>query len=95
MNIELWGICCNHVTMLTRWGRVTHIIYASINQDTNGSDNGLSPTQSQVIFYLNQWRLLINHTNETHFNEIIEINQIFIDEIALNSFGSSDAYMCQ
>ena len=44
-------------TMLTHWGRVTHIC---VGTNTNiGSDNGLSPGRRQAIIWTNAWILLI------------------------------------
>ena len=54
-------------TMLTHWGRVTHICVGNIT--ITGSDNGLSPHRRQAIIWTNAGVLLIGHIG-TNFSEI-------------------------
>ena len=63
---------CLNFTMLTHWGRVTHI-YVSILAII-GSNNGLSPGRRQAIIWINAGKLLIGPLG-TKFSEIsIEIH---------------------
>ena len=55
-------------TVLTHWGRVTHICLNKVT--IIGSDNGLSPGQRQAIIWTNDGILLIR-TFQTHFSEIV------------------------
>ena len=58
-------------TVLTHWGRVTHICVSKLT--IIGSDNGLSPGRRQTIIYTNDGILLIGPLG-TIFSEIfIEI----------------------
>ena len=62
---------CIRFTLLTHWGRVTHICVSKLT--IIGSDNGLSPGRRQAIIWINARILLIRHLG-TNFNEIsIEI----------------------
>ena len=69
-----WGMvsvinCSQSVsTLLTHWGRVTHICVSKLN--IIGSDNGLSPGRRQAIIWTNDGILLIR-TLRTHFSEIV------------------------
>ena len=65
--------CCMvvHVrnTVLTHWGRLTHICFDKII--TIGSDNGLSPSWTAPSHYLNQcWYILIGPLG-INFSEIV------------------------
>ena len=61
----------DQLSMLTHWGRVTHICVSK--QSLIGSDNGLSPDRRQAIICTNVGLLLIGPL-ETNFSEIfIEI----------------------
>ena len=56
------------LSMLTHWGRVTHIY---VNKLTIiGSDNGLSPSWRQAIIWTNAGILLIGPLG-TNFSEIL------------------------
>ena len=52
---------------LTHWGWVTHICVGNLT--SIGSDNGLSPYQSQAIIWINARILFIGHVG-TNFSEI-------------------------
>ena len=66
---------CNHlISMLTYWGRVTHICVSK--QTIIGSDNSLSPGQRQAIIWTNAGILLIR-TLGTNFSEILIEIRIF------------------
>ena len=66
---------------LTHWGQVTHIYVSKLT--IIGSDNGLSPGQSQVIILTNAVILSIRPP-ATNFNEIlIEIHIISFKKIHL------------
>ena len=56
------------LTILTHWGRVTHICVSKLT--IIGSDNGLSPGWHQAIIWTNTGVLLIR-TLETNFSEIL------------------------
>ena len=70
----VWRLCCQPIrcnvwkSLLTHWGRVTHICVSDL---TNiGSDNGLSPGRRQGIIWTNAGILLIGPLG-TNFNEIL------------------------
>ena len=68
-------------TILTHWGRVTHICVSKLA--IIGSVNGLSPDRRQAIIWTNAGMLLIV-TLRTNFNEIlIEIHIISFKNIHL------------
>ena len=70
---------CRHV--LTHWGRVTHICVSDLT--IIGSDNGLSPSRRQAIFWTNAGILLIGPLG-TNFSEIlIEIHTLSSKKIHL------------
>ena len=56
------------VTILTLWGRVTHICVGKLT--INGSANGLSPGRRQAIIWTNVGILLIRPLG-TNFSEIL------------------------
>ena len=58
----------NKISVLTHWGRVTHICVGELT--TIGSDNGLSPGRRQAILWTNAGILLIWPLG-TNFNEIL------------------------
>ena len=62
------------VSVLTHWGRVTHICVSELT--IIGSDNGLSPGRRQVIIWNNAGLLLIEPLG-TNFSEISIGSQIF------------------
>ena len=55
-------------TLLTHWGRVTHICVGKVT--IIGSDNGLSPDRRQAIIWTNAGILLIGPSG-TYFSEIL------------------------
>ena len=61
-------------TLLTHWGRVTHICVSK--QTIIGSDNGLSPGRRQAIIRTNAGILLIGPLG-TNFSEILVEIRIF------------------
>ena len=61
-------------TVLTHWGRVTHICVAKLT--ITGSDNGLSPGRCQAIIWTSDGILLIGPLG-TNFNEFLIGIQIF------------------
>ena len=71
MRIHPWS---SHVTILTHWGRVTHICVSKLT--IIGSDNGLSPGRRQAIIWTNAGILLI-WTLGTNFSEILGEIHIF------------------
>ena len=62
----LHAIYCN--SLLTHWGRVTHICVSKLT--IVGSDNGLSPGRRQAIIWTNA-RILLIGPLETNFSEIL------------------------
>ena len=60
--------CINTMTVLTHWGRVTHICVGKLT--IIGSDNGLSPGRRQAIIWNNAGILLIGPSG-TNFSEIL------------------------
>ena len=67
-------------TLLTHWGRVTHICVA--NPTVIGSDNGLSPSRRQAIIWSNAAILSIG-PQRTHVNKILIETHIFSFKNAL------------
>ena len=69
-------ICCQLclISMLTHWGRVTHLCISK--QTIIGSDNDLSPGRRQAIIWTNAGILLIG-TLGTNFSEILIKIRIF------------------
>ena len=63
--IHIWSSFCS---MLTLWGRVTHICVSKLT--IIGSDNGLSPDRRQAIIWTNAGLLLIGPLG-TDFSEIL------------------------
>ena len=63
-----WQPCCSCLTVLTHWGRVTHICVGKLI--IFGSDNGLSPDRRQAIIWTNAGLLLIGPLG-TNFSEIL------------------------
>ena len=57
-----------HSTLLTHWGRVTHIYVSKLT--IIGSDNGLSPDRRQAIIWINAGMLLMGPLG-TNFSEIL------------------------
>ena len=84
ISLQLWIIILDNyrlaqwvfpvVTVLTHWGRVTHICVSKLT--TIGSDNGLSPGRRQAIIWTNDGILLIR-TLGTNFSEILSEIQSF------------------
>ena len=63
--------CCQSylsLSVLTHWGRVTHINVSKLT--TIGSDNGLLPDWCQAIIWTNAGILLAGHLG-TYFCEIL------------------------
>ena len=58
----------NNSSILTHWGRMTHICVSKLT--IIGSDNGLSPDRRQAIIWTNAGILLIR-TLGTNFSEIL------------------------
>ena len=70
-------------SLLTHWGRVTHICISKLT--IIGSDNGLSPDRRQAIIWTNAGILLIGPLG-TNFSEIlIEIHEISFQENAFEN----------
>ena len=65
----IWNCHLQNVglSVLTHWGRVTHICFSKLN--IIGSDNGLSPARHQAIIWTNAGILLIGPIG-TNFSEI-------------------------
>ena len=63
-----------HASVLTHWGRVTHICFSDLI--IIGSDNGLSPGRRQAIIRTNAVILLIRPLR-TNFSEILIEIRIF------------------
>ena len=66
LGTNLWGI--STFTLLTHWGRVTHICVG--NLAIIGSNNGLSPGRRQAIIWTSAGILLIGRLG-TNFSEIL------------------------
>ena len=79
--IEPWPVICQlgvvvyglsvWKTMLTHWGRVTHICVSRLT--ITGSDNGLSPGRRQAIIWTNAGILLIGPLGTNISENSIEI----------------------
>ena len=69
--VEMLGLVnchVSHFTVITHWGRVTHICVSKLN--VIGSDNGLSPGRRQAIIWTNTGILLIGAVG-TNVSEIL------------------------
>ena len=66
--IAKWQTFCSGLTVLTHWGRVTHICIGKLT--IIGSDNGLLPGRRQAIIWTNDGILLIGPLG-TNFSEIL------------------------
>ena len=71
------GVCqeCNGLAQnrwLTHWGRVTHICVGKLS--IIGSDNGLSPSRCQAIFWTNAGILLIRTLGTNFIKILIQIH---------------------
>ena len=64
----VWHVSGKSGSLLTHWGRVTHICVGT-NTDI-GSDTGLSPGRRQAIIWTNAGILLTGHLG-TNFSEIL------------------------
>ena len=74
-----WRPSCLSLSVLTHWGRVTHIYVSKLI--IIGSDNGLSPDRRQAIIWTNA-RLLSIGPLRTYFNEnLIKIHQFSLKKI--------------
>ena len=69
-----WSLRILCLSLLTHWGRVTHICVSK--QTIIGSDNGLSPGRRQAIIWTNAGILLIG-TPGTNLSEILIEIRIF------------------
>ena len=79
-------------TVLTHWGRVTHICVSKLT--IIGSDNGLSPGRRQVIIWTNDGILLIGPLG-TIFSEIlIEIYMFSFKKIHLKTSSGNWQPFC-
>ena len=67
-DLRALGTRTSAATVLTHWGRVTHICVIKLT--IIGSDNGLSPDRRQAIIWTNAGLLLIGPLG-TNFNEIL------------------------
>ena len=73
-------------TLLTHWGRVTHICVGNLT--TIVSDNALSPDRRQTIIWTNVGILLIGPLGTNLSEILIENSYIFIQE-------NSDVHICR
>ena len=70
-----WQQICQSDTILTHWGRVTHICVSKLT--IIDSDNGLSPGRRQAIIWTNAGILLIGPLG-TNFSEILNRHQTIL-----------------
>ena len=73
--VDNFMITFSYATLLTHWGRVTHICVSELT--IIGSDNGLPPGRCQAIIWTNDDILLIGPLG-TNFNEILFGIQTFL-----------------
>ena len=73
LSTKEWPFCFG-LSVLTHWGRVTHICVSKLT--TIGSDNGLSPGRCQSIIWTNAGILLIQ-TLGSNFSEILRALHTF------------------
>ena len=69
VSVEYW-LWCHPVTLLTHWGRVTHIGVSKLTITGSDNHNGLSPGRCQTIIWTNDGFLLIQ-TLGTNFTELL------------------------
>ena len=82
-DVTIWKRFPPYCTLLTHWGRVTHICVSKLT--IIGSDNGLSPGRHQAIIWTNAAILSIRPLG-TNFSEILI-------EIPIFSFKKSNLKM--
>ena len=85
-------------SILTYWGRVTHICVG--NQIIIGSDNGLSPGRRQAIFWTNAGTLLIGPLGTNSSEILIDIDTFSLKKCIWKCRQENDGYlvsasMCQ
>ena len=79
-------------TLLTHWGRVTHICVSKLT--TIGTDNGLSPGRRQAIIWTNAGKLLFGPPG-TNFSEIsIEIHTFSFKKMYLKASSGKRRPSC-
>ena len=86
--VDNFMITFSYATLLTHWGRVTHICVSELT--IIGSDNGLSPGRCQAIIWTNDDILLIGPLG-TNFNEILFGIQTFLFNKKKNNLKLSPA----
>ena len=79
-------------SILTHWGRVTHICVGKLT--IIGSDNSLSPGRRQAIIWSNAGILLIGPLGTNLSEILIEIPTILIQENAFESVVCEMASIC-
>ena len=78
---KMWAILFWPPSVLTHWGRVTHICVSKLT--IIGSDNGLSPGWRQAIIYTNAGLISIRPLG-THFSEsLIKIQNLSFTKMHL------------
>ena len=87
-----WKLLSLDLSMLTHWGRVTHICVSKLI--IIGSDNGLSPGRRQAIIWTNAGILLIGPLG-TNFSEIfIKIHAFSFKKMHLNMSSAKQRPLC-
>ena len=85
-NVESWAHKPFKISVLTHWGRVTHICVVDLT--IIGSDNGLSPGRRRAIIWTNAGILLIGPLG-TNFSEIlIEVQTFSLKKIRLKMWSA-------
>ena len=78
--------CTSSRTLLTHWGRMTHICVSKLN--IIGSDNGLSPVRRQAIIWTNAGMLLIRPLGTTFSEILIETHTFSFKEMHLKRWSA-------
>ena len=79
-------------TVLTHWGRVTHICVSKLT--IIGSDNSLSPDRRQAIIWTNAGILLIGPLGTNFSETLIEILTFSFKQNAYESVVCETAVIC-
>ena len=92
MSSATWWPYCPGLSLLTHWGRVTHICIAYLT--IIASDNGLSPSRRQSIIWTNAEILLIRPLGTNVSEMLIEIHTFSFKKMHLKMTSAKRRAFC-